>query len=144
MTRVFDAPRRLVWDAYTKPELVKRWLGVFAGWTLPICEIDLRPGGKYRYVWRGPDGKDMGMTGVFTEIVVNERIVSTEKFDDPWYEGTCLGTVLFTESQGKTTLTMACLYDSKAIRDTVLKSGMEHGVAASFDTLADILAKSLS
>lgn len=144
MTRVFDAPRRLVWDAYTKPELLKRWLGVFGGMTMPVCEIDLRPGGSYRYVWLMPNGKEMGLSGVFKEVVVNERIVSTETFDDPWYEGTALGTVGFTESQGKTTLTMTVLYDSKAIRDSVLKSGMKEGVAVSCDMLEEILTKSLS
>src|SRR6267143_1460851 len=83
MTRVFDAPRRLVYDALTRPELVKRWLGVFGGWSLDVCEIDLKVGGKYRYVWCNADGREMGMGGVYREIVPNERIVNTEKFDDP-------------------------------------------------------------
>lgn len=61
MTRVFDAPRELVYEAYTQPELLKRWLGVFGGWTMPVCEIDLTVGGRYRYVWRGADGQEMGM-----------------------------------------------------------------------------------
>ena len=142
MTRVFDAPRQLVFDAYTKPELVKRWLGVFGKWTLPVCEIDLRVGGIARYVWRGPDGAEMGMTSVFHEIVVPERIVASEKFDDAWYEGEGLGTITFVEKSGKTTLTMAMTYESKSVRDAVLASPMETGVAASFDTLAEILAKS--
>jgi uncharacterized protein YndB with AHSA1/START domain len=139
MTRVFDAPRQLVFDAYTKPELVKRWLGVFGTWTLPVCEIDLRVGGKCRFVWRG-DGKEMGMSGVYREIVVPEKIVSTEQFDDPWYEGDAVSTVTFIEKGGKTTLTMTVRYSTKAIRDTVLQSPMETGVAASFDTLAGLLA----
>src|SRR5882672_8441550 len=95
MTRVFDAPRKLVFDAWTKPELLKRWLGVFGGWSLEVCEIDLKVGGKYRYVWRGPDGVAMGMGGVFREIVPAERLVTTETFDDPWYEGEAVGTVTF-------------------------------------------------
>ena len=69
MTRVFDAPRNLVWDALTKPELLKRWLGVRGGWRLDVCEIDLKVGGKYRYVWRGAKGAEMGMGGVYREIV---------------------------------------------------------------------------
>src|SRR5713101_1933605 len=85
MTRVFDAPRKLVFDAYTKPELLKRWLGVFGGWSLAVCEVDLRVGGSYRYVWHGADGRKMAMRGVYREIVPAERIVSTETFDEPWY-----------------------------------------------------------
>jgi uncharacterized protein YndB with AHSA1/START domain len=140
MIRVFDAPRRLVYDAYTKPELLKRWLGVFGGWTLDVCEIDLRVGGAYRYVWRNSNGTEMGMGGVYREIVAHERIVATEKFDDPWYEGEAVGTSTFVERAGKTTLSMAVLYASKEVRDAVLKSPMEQGVAASFDKLGELLA----
>jgi uncharacterized protein YndB with AHSA1/START domain len=142
MTRDFDAPRKLVFDAYTKPELLKRWLGVFNGWSLAVCEIDLKAGGTYRYVWHGPNGEVMGMRGVLREIVVPERIVSTEEFDEPWYEGEAVGTVEFVERGGKTTLTMTMRYASKEIRDAVLKSPMEQGVAASFDNLAGLLAAS--
>jgi uncharacterized protein YndB with AHSA1/START domain len=140
MTRSFDAPRRLVWDAYTKPELLTQWLGVFGGWTFAVCEIDLRVGGTYRWVWQSPDGYRMGMGGVYQEIVEPERIVCTEKFDDPWYEGEAIDTVEFTEERGRTTLTMTVLYDSKAARDSVLASPMEQGVAAGFDKLEELLA----
>lgn len=140
MTRVFDAPRRLVYDAHTKPELVKQWLGVFGGWSLDVCEIDLRVGGSFRYVWRGTDGKEMGMRGVYREIVPAERIVATETFDDPWYEGEAVGTTEFVEQGGKTTLTTTVRYESKEVRDAVLKTPMEHGLAASYDKLAGILA----
>jgi uncharacterized protein YndB with AHSA1/START domain len=140
MTRVFDAPRRLVFEAFTKPELVKRWLGVFGGWSLAVCEIDLKVGGAYRYVWQGRDGATMGMRGVYREIVPGERIVSTEKFDDPWYDGEAVGTVAFVEQGGQTTLTMTVRYASKEVRDAVLKSPMEKGVSAGFDTLAELLA----
>src|SRR5882672_7435090 len=86
MTRVFEAPRRLVFDAHTKPELIKRWLGVRAGWSMPVCEVDLRVGGKYRYVWTKNDGTyEMGMGGVFREVAAPERVVSSEKFDQAWY-----------------------------------------------------------
>ncbi|MBC8647181.1 MAG: SRPBCC family protein [Thermoanaerobaculia bacterium] len=140
MTRVFDAPRRLVYDAHTKPELVKQWLGVFGGWSLDVCEIDLRVGGSFRYVWRGTDGKEMGMRGVYREIVPAERIVATETFDDPWYEGEAVGTTEFVEQGGKTTLTTTVRYESREVRDAVLKTPMEHGLAASYDKLAGILA----
>jgi uncharacterized protein YndB with AHSA1/START domain len=139
MSRVFEAPRDLVYDAYTKPELVKRWLGVFGGWTLPVCEIDLRIGGRFRFVWR-KEGAEMGMGGVYRELVPNEKIVSTEKFDDPWYEGEGLGTVTFVERAGKTTMTQTILYMSKETRDAVLKSPMESGVAQSYNKLAEILS----
>jgi uncharacterized protein YndB with AHSA1/START domain len=141
MTRVFDAPRRLVFDACTKPELVQRWLLGPDGWSMPVCEIDLRVGGRYRYVWRHDrDGTDMGMGGVYREIVAPERIVVTEVFDDPWYPGEALGTLVLVEQGGKTTLTQTMLYESRATRDAVLKSPMESGVAASYDRLAELLA----
>ena len=139
MTRVFAAPRRLVYDAWTKPELLKRWLGVFGGWTLAVCEIDLRVGGAYRYLWSGPDGAEMGMRGLYREIVPAERIVCTEVFDQPWYEGEAVDTLVFVEEGGKTTATTTVLYASKAVRDAVLKSPMEHGVAAGYDKLEELL-----
>ena len=140
MTRVFDAPRSMVFDSWTKPELLKRWLGVFGGWTFAVCEVDLRVGGKYRFVWRGKDGNEMAMGGVYREIVRPERIVCTEKFDDPWYEGDAIDTTTFVERAGKTTMTTTVLYGSKEIRDAVLKSPMESGVAKSYDKLAEVLA----
>jgi uncharacterized protein YndB with AHSA1/START domain len=140
MTRVFDAPRSMVFDAWTKPELLKRWLGAFGGWTFAVCEVDLRVGGKYRFVWRGKDGNEMAMGGVYREIVRPERIVCTEKFDDPWYEGDAIDTTTFVERGGKTTMTETVLYASKEIRDAVLKSPMESGVAKSYDKLAEVLA----
>jgi uncharacterized protein YndB with AHSA1/START domain len=139
MTRVFDAPRRLVFDAWTRPELIKRWLGVRSGWTMVVCEVDLRIGGAYRYVWRGPSG-DMGMGGVFREVVRPERIVSTERFDESWYEGEAIDTLVMVESDARTTVTTTVRYVSREVRDAVIKSGMTSGVAESYDTLARILA----
>ena len=139
MTRVFDAPRELVFDAWTRPEWVRRWLGVFGGWSLDVCEIDLKVGGSIRYEWRNANGRSMGMSGVFREIVPGERLVSTEVFDDPWYEGEATGTVVFVENAKKTTVHYTMRYASKAVRDAVLASPMEHGVAASFDKLATLL-----
>jgi uncharacterized protein YndB with AHSA1/START domain len=141
MTRVFDAPRRLVFDAYTKPELVKRWLGVRAGWTMPVCEIDLRPGGAYRFVWEHTGkGTRMGIGGVYREVVRPERIVATEKFDEAWYPGEALDTTVLVEHGGKTTLTTTVLYESREIRDGVLRTPMAEGVGESFDKLAELLA----
>jgi uncharacterized protein YndB with AHSA1/START domain len=139
MIRVFNAPRDLVFDAWTKPELLKRWLGVRGGWSFAVCEIDLKVGGKYRWIWE-KDGKQMAMGGVYREIVRPERIVCTEKFDDPWYEGEAIVTLTLTETNGKTTVTDNILYDSKEIRDAILKTPMEKGVAESFNLLADLLA----
>ena len=140
MTRTFDAPRRLVFDAWTKPELLKRWLGVFGGWSLAVCEVDLRVGGKYRFEWRKNDGTVMGMGGVYREVVPPARLVSTEKFDDPWYEGEAVGTTEFDEKDGRTTVTSTVRYASQEIRDTVLRSPMESGVVKSYDKLAEVLA----
>jgi len=144
MTRVFDAPRTLVWDAHTKPELVKRWLGIQNGWTMPVCEIDLKVGGSYRYVWRGPNKAEMGMGGVFREVVRPERLVATEKFDQSWYAGDALDTSAFTEKGGKTTLTLTVRYQSKEVRDAVISSPMAGGVSRSYDVLEEILAATAS
>ncbi len=141
MTRVFDAPRKLVFEAFTRPELVKRWLLGPDGWSMPVCEIDLRVGGAYRYVWkRDSNGTEMGMGGVYREIAAPERIVATERFDESWYPGEALGTLVLIEKGGKTTIQQTMLYESRAARDAVLKSEMESGVTASYDRLARILA----
>src|SRR5260370_19886806 len=100
MTRVFDAPRRLAFDALTKPELFKRWFGP-RGWSLAVCEIDLKAGGAWRWVLRGPDGTNMGMRRVYQEIVPPARLVSPEKFDD--YPGETLKSLVLPEPGGKTT-----------------------------------------
>jgi uncharacterized protein YndB with AHSA1/START domain len=137
LTRVFDAPRRMVFDAFSKPELLKRWFGP-RGWSLVVCDVDLRVGGSFRFVMRGPDGKDMGMRGVYREIVAPERSVHMESFDD--FPGESQVTAVLVEKDGKTTLTATILYASKEIRDAVVKSGMEHGAAESYDKLAELLA----
>ena len=144
MTRVFDAPRNLVFEAYTKPELLKRWLGVHGGWSWAVCEIDLRVGGAYRFVWRGPDGTEMGMGGVYREVAAPERIVATESFDQSWYPGDAVSTTVIIEQGGRTTLTITVRYQSQEARDAVLKSPMEKGMAAGFDKLAELLASTLA
>jgi uncharacterized protein YndB with AHSA1/START domain len=139
MTRVLHAPRTLVFDAFTKPELVRRWLLGPEGWTMPVCEIDLRVGGKYRYVWRHAKGHEMGMGGVYREIVPPERIVSTEVFDEAWYPGEAVGTITFVEQGGKTTVTQTVQYQSAEARDAVLKSPLVSGVEAGYKRLEELL-----
>ena len=137
LTRVFDAPRRMVFDAFSKPELLKRWFGP-RGWSLEVCEVDFKVGGGFRFVLRGPDGKAMGMRGVYREIVPPERSVHMESFDD--YPGESQVTAVFVEEGGRTTMTATVLYPSKEVRDIVLQTGMEHGAAESYDKLAELLA----
>ena len=140
MTREFDAPRELVFQALTKPDLLKRWFGVRNGWTLERCEIDLTVGGKYRYEWKSSKGKPMAMGGVFKEVVPNVRTVATERFDDPWHEGEAITTVEFTERDGVTTLTTTMRCNDKATRDAVLASPMETGLEESYVMLDSLLA----
>src|SRR5262245_34891683 len=106
MTRIFDAPRQLVFQAWTQPDLVRRWLGR-DGDDFIVCDIDLRVGGSYRFVWRLREGGEMGMGGVYREIVPYERLVVTELFDPPYTEvmgGETVTTMLLTEKDGRTTL----------------------------------------
>lgn len=142
ITRAFNAPRSLVFDCMSKPELVKRWLIGPPGWTLPVCEIDFRVGGRFRYVWRNAEGQDMGMGGVYREIVRPERIVQTELFDQDWTGGETLGTSVLTEQGGTTTLNTTVVYSSKEARDGALRSGMTEGMSSGYDKL-DVLLVSL-
>ncbi|WP_435008201.1 SRPBCC family protein [Tundrisphaera lichenicola] len=136
ISRVFDAPRRLVWEAVTNPEHVPNWYGP-RGWTLPVCTIDLRPGGAWRFVGQGPDGSRMGMSGVYREIAPPERLVTTESFDD--FPGESINTLTLVESGGRTTMTVAVLYPSREVRDAVLQSGMQDGASQTYDRLAEHL-----
>lgn len=140
ITRQFNAPRRLVFDAHTKPELVRRWLLGPDGWTMPVCEIDLKVGGKFRYVWRNSEGHEMGMGGTFREIAAPERIVHNEKFDEDWTNGETKVTTTFAEASGKTTMKLVVEYASAAARDGALKSGMTEGMSAGYDRLDTLLA----
>jgi uncharacterized protein YndB with AHSA1/START domain len=138
--RTFDAPRSLVFDAMTKPELVRRWLLGPDEWVMDVCVMDLRVGGAYRWVWRNVEnGTVMGMGGRFLEIDPPARLVATEHFDDAWYPGEAVDTTELTESGGVTTFTMTVRYESQEARDTALKTGMESGMAASYDRLAEML-----
>jgi uncharacterized protein YndB with AHSA1/START domain len=134
ITHVVEAPRELAFDAWTSSEHVPHWFGP-RGTTVPVCEIDLRPGGAWHYLLRSPDGTDMAMRGVYREVSRPDRLVSTESFDD--YPGESLNTLVFTEEDGKTTITCTVLYESKEMRDAVIESGMQKGAAETFDRLAE-------
>jgi uncharacterized protein YndB with AHSA1/START domain len=138
VTRTFDAPRTLVFDAYTQPELLKRWYDA-PGRSLVVCEIDLRVGGAYHFVWRGTGKKDVGMRGVHREVARPERLVRTETWED-WDAGEVLETTVLTERAGKTTLRTTGLYPSREVRDAVLKAGLENGTRETFGHFAELLA----
>lgn len=140
MTREFDAPRHLVFEAMTRPELIKRWFGC-AEYALPICEIDLRVGGAYRYVMRSPDGVESTLQGIYSDIVRPERIAFTERFSMPGFTSDEYQvTSTFVESGGRTTLTTTILHKTKENRDGHLNSGIEKGVEPAYDRLADLVA----
>lgn len=136
LTRVFNAPRTLVFDAFTKPDLLRRWFGP-RGWSLVVCEVDFRIGGGFRFVLRSPEGNQMGMRGTYCEIDAPYRSVHTESFDD--LPGESKVSTELIERDGKTVLTATISYVSQEIRDAVIKSGMEHGAAESYDRLAELL-----
>jgi uncharacterized protein YndB with AHSA1/START domain len=138
VSRTFDAPRTLVFEAYTQPELLQRWYGA-PGRSLVVCEVDLRVGGAYRFLWQGPGRKDVGMRGVHREVVRPERLVRTETWED-WDAGEILETLVLTERNGVTTLTSTGLYPSREVRDAVMRAGLESGSRETFARLAEILA----
>ena len=139
LTRTFRAPRTLVFDAFTKPEMVKRWLYGPAEWPLVRCEIDLRVGGKLRYVWRHKEKGDMGLSGTFHEVKAPERIVHTELFDQDWTGGETLVTITFKERGGRTTVASTVRYSSRDARDGALKTGMIEGWSQGHDRLDTLL-----
>jgi len=141
LTRIFDAPRPLVWNAMTRPELLKRWLFGPDGWTMTVCDDDVRVGGAFHYAWSGPGGEAMSLRGVYREVVPPERVVRTESFEFgcATQAGEQLATLVLTEEADKTCLTLTVLYPSKEARDGTLASGMEHGVGAGYDRLDAIL-----
>ena len=140
--RDFNAPRELVFDAFTKPELVRRWLLGPEGWTMPVCEIDLRVGGLYRYVWsKEATGETMGIGGAFREILSPEKLVATEKFDESWYPGEAVDTTLFEDRGTLTKIKITVLYETKEARDIATRSGMDQGMAAGYNRLEKMLAE---
>ena len=143
ITREFDAPRDLVYKAYTTPELVKRWWHANRG-EATIAEIDLRVGGKWRYVMVADDGSEVGFHGEYREIVPNERIVSTEVYEgapaSDYPEQGTLNTATFTEANGRTTLTILVEAPSKEVRDAIIDSGMEEGLQDALALLEQVAA----
>ena len=137
LTRLFDAPRHLVFEAMTKAEHIRRWWGCLGeGYSVPVCEVDLRPGGAWRFVNRHPHG-EVAFYGVYREIAPPERLVFTETME-PHPDPGSVVTAVFTEEKGKTRLTVTAEYPSLEIRDIVLKSGMEKGAAISYDRLEEV------
>jgi uncharacterized protein YndB with AHSA1/START domain len=136
-TRVVDAPRELVWEAWTNPEHVPHWLLGPEGWTMPVCEIDLRPGGAWHFVWRRSDGTEMEMRGEYREVEPPERLVHTESWGGDWPE--TLNTMILSEEDGKTTMAQTILYPSKEARDAALATGMTKGASISFERLDEYL-----
>ena len=140
ITRTFDAPRALVFECHTKAELVSRWLIGPPGWTMPVCELDFRVGGRFRYVWRKEDGAEFGVGGTFREIATPARIVHTELFDEDWTGGETTVTQVFAEDGGLTTLTMTVVYSSREARVAALATGMTEGMEQSYQALDGQLA----
>lgn len=137
ITRVVSAPRRVVFEAFTNARHVPNWLIGPEGWTMPVCEIDLRPGGTWRYVYRKNDGSEMTMQGSYREVAPPERLVSTESWGPEWPE--TVNTMVLTETGGLTTITITVRYPSKEARDAALKTGMKSGMDQSFARLDGLL-----
>jgi len=139
VSRRFDASRELVYDAFTKPDLIKRWLYGPDDWPMVDCSVDLRVGGAFRYVWRHREKGEMGLSGVFREINPPARIVHTEIFDEDWTGGETLVTTVFAALGDRTSVTTTVLYSSPEARDAALKTGMIEGWGQSYDRLARLL-----
>jgi len=133
MSRVLNAPRDLVFDAWTNPKHLPNWMLGPPGWSMPVCEIDLRPGGSWHMIWRSPDGQQLEMRGKYHEIIWPERIVSTESWGGDWPE--THHTLTFTEANGQTTFHLRILYPSKEARDAALRTGMAEGMSHGFARL---------
>lgn len=139
--RTFDAPRALVWDAMTRPELLKRWLFGPPGWEMTVCEGDARVGATFRWAWRGPAGEELAMSGAYREVAVPERMVRTERFEMSCVpqSGEQLCTMTLVEEKRRTRMTIVVVYPSKEARDGALASGMEHGMEAGYARLDGML-----
>ncbi len=143
--RTFDAPRRLVWEAHTRPELIRQWLGGYEGWTMPVCEFDAREGGSFRYEWlREETGERMGMSGTLFEFSPIDRMVADERWDEPWYPGQCVNTSTFEDvalAHGGTgtRLTVTSRWDSEEAVKEARETGMLEGMAVTYDRLAEVL-----
>lgn len=145
MSRRFDAPPELVWDAYTRPELVKQWLYGLEKWKLQVFELELRPGGRVRYEWHGPDGEVMGLTGEVREADRPRRLVHTELFDEDWTGGETVVTLTFEPAgRGGTLLHMNILYSSKEARDAALETPMAEGMEMGYARLERLLEEAVA
>lgn len=143
LTRLFDAPRELIFEAMSKPEHIRRWWGRLGeGYSVPECDVDLRPGGQWRFVNRTPKGQLVAFYGVYREIVPPERVVFTEIFEQ-FPDTESVVTSVLTEENSKTRLTVTCRYPSVEARDMVLQSGMERGAGISYDRLEEVAAELL-
>lgn len=137
-THILESPRSLVFDAHTTPEHIQQWMLGPDGWTMPICEIDLRPGGGWRYVWRRSDGSKMGMRGEFRDVVPPTRVVRTESWGGDWPD--TINTLVLTEDGGRTTITSRVLYPSTAAREAALRTEMKQGWSRSYERLDEYLS----
>jgi uncharacterized protein YndB with AHSA1/START domain len=137
LTRTFAASCRTVFAAFTSPDLLRRWHGA-RGWNLVVCDVDLRPGGEWRFVSRGPGGAELGHGGVYVEVDPPGRLVQTEVYDG-WDAGEALITTVFDEREGQTLMTATVRYPSQEIRDSVLRTPMERGAGEAYDRLAAML-----
>jgi uncharacterized protein YndB with AHSA1/START domain len=148
VVRSFKAPRALVFRAYTEPELVRRWMVGYPGWSMPVCEMDVRVGGRYRWRWRNDtDGKEFGFAGTFRAVEPPSRLVNTEAYDpgtaaDHYPAGDTLVTTTFTEEGGITTMSSVIEYGSKEARDAAVKTGMTDGMEQSYQLLDRLLLES--
>jgi len=138
ITREFDAPKHLVWKAWTTPELVERWWHANRG-VIKSVEIDLRVGGRWRYVMETPDGLEVGFHGEYRELVQDERIVSTEVYEG-FPDGVAVDTLTLDEANGRTTMTVLVQHMSKQHRDAHIESGMEDGMQDALDLLEQVAA----
>jgi uncharacterized protein YndB with AHSA1/START domain len=138
ITRMFDAPRERVWEAWTNPKHVPRWMLGPPGWEMPVCEVDLRPGGTWHFVWRRSDGSEMAMSGEYREVTPPRRLVHTERWGGDWPETLC--TLELSDMGEQTLSTLTILYPSRQDRDRALGTPMKDGLAQSFDRLDELLA----
>ena len=139
MTHVVDAPRTLVFEAHTSVEHVPNWMLGPSGWTMPVCEIDLRPGGAWRFVWRRENGSEMEIRGEYREIEPPARLVQTECWGGDWPES--VNTITFEEEDGRTTITSTVVYPSPEARDRALGTGMTDGWSAGYNRLDEYVSR---
>ena len=143
ITRIFDAPAGRIFDAWTNARHLPNWmLGPGDGWTMPVCELDLRPGGAWRFGWRNTDGDEMSIAGVYREVRSPRRLISSESWGEDWPETINTLELAETNGGGATRITLTILYPTQDARDDALQTGMKRGIAASYNRLAEYLKPS--